>query len=84
MSNLEPKYTFFDSVEQMLAPESLGKVLSQPITHVEVQPMTGHSGLAGGKLSYVNTDAGQHVLKRMSITSDWVMFARGMGMIGPY
>jgi hypothetical protein len=75
MSNLEPKYTLFDSVEQMLARERLGKLLSQPITHVEIQPMTGHSGLAGGKLSYVNTDAGQYVLKRMSITSDWVMFA---------
>src|SRR5262245_30053942 len=75
MSNLEPKYTLFDSVEQMLAPETLSQLLHKTVTHVEIQPMNGHSGLAGGQLSYVNTDAGQLVLKRMSITSDWVMFA---------
>lgn len=75
MPNLEPKYTLFDSVEQMLAPERLGKLLSQPITHVEIQPLNGHSGLAGGRLSYVNTDTGRLVLKQMSIHSDWVMFA---------
>ena len=72
---LEPKYILFDSVEQMLAPETLSDLLSKPVTRVGCQPMNGHSGLAGGQLSYVDTNAGRMVLKRMSIASDWIMFA---------
>jgi hypothetical protein len=75
MSNLEPKYALFDSVEQMLSPGTLSKLLSQPVTRIDSRPMNGHSGLAGGQLSYVDTDAGRYVLKRMSIDSDWIMFA---------
>jgi len=74
MPSLEPKYNLFDSVDHMLAPEALSELLSKPVTRVEVQPMNGHSGLAGGQLSYVDTDAGRLVLKRMSIASDWIMF----------
>jgi hypothetical protein len=72
---LEPKYTLFDNVEEMLAPEMLSDLLSKPVTRVDCQPMNGHSGLAGGQLSYVDTNAGRLVLKRMSIASDWIMFA---------
>ena len=76
MSKLpEPKYTLFDSVDEMLIPEALSVLLSQPVTRVDCQPMNGHSGLAGGQLSYVDTNAGRLVLKRMSIASDWIMFA---------
>ena len=56
MSNLEPKYSVFDSVEQMLAPNALSESLSKPVTYVDVYPMNGHSGLAGGQLSYVDTN----------------------------
>lgn len=73
--NLEPKYTVFDNVEQILAPETLSKLLSKPITHVECQPMKEHSGLAGGQLSYVDTNVGRLVLKQMSMHSDWIMFS---------
>ncbi|HNB50962.1 MAG TPA: phosphotransferase [Anaerolineales bacterium] len=75
MINLEPKHAIFDSVEQMLAPQTLTDLLSHPVTRVDIHPMNGHSGLAGGLLSFVDTDAGRLVLKRMSIASDWVMFA---------
>ena len=51
MSNLEPRYTLFDSVEEMLAPETLSELLSKPVTRVSWRPMNGHSGLAGGQLS---------------------------------
>ena len=74
-SQLEAKYELFDCLEELLAPETLSELLSQPVTRVEIQPMNGHSGLAGGQLSYVDTDAGRLVLKRMSITSDWIMFS---------
>jgi len=75
MTHLEPKYTIFDSVEQMLAPNALSKLLSKPVTHVEVHLMNGHSGLAGGQLSYVNTNSGRMVLKQMSVQHDWMMFS---------
>jgi len=75
MSNLELKYSVFDSVEQMLAPNALSESLSKSVTHVNVHPMNGHSGLAGGRLSYVDTNIGRMVLKQMSIHSDWIMFS---------
>jgi hypothetical protein len=75
MSSLEPKYSVFDSVEQMLAPNALSESLSKPVAYVDVHPMNGHSGLAGGRLSYVDTNSGRMVLKQMSMHSDWIMFS---------
>ena len=75
MTTLEPKYTLFDSVEQMLAPETLSELISQPIIWVDCQSITEHNGVAGGKLSYVNTNAGRLVLKQMSLKHDWLMYA---------
>ena len=77
MSNLATKYTLFNSVEDMLTPPALSQLLSRTITRVACQPLDGHSGLAGGRLSYVNTNLGRFVLKQMSIASDWIMFASG-------
>lgn len=71
----ETKYTVFDSLEKMLSTETLSNLLSKTITHVDIQPMNGHGGLAGGYLSYVNTNNGRLVLKQMSIEYDWIMFA---------
>jgi hypothetical protein len=73
--NLEPKHTLFGSVDQLLAPKTLSKLISKHVTHVEIEPMNGHSGLAGGQMNYVNTNVGRMVLKRMSSKSDWIMFA---------
>jgi hypothetical protein len=76
MSNLcEPQHAVFDSIEEMLAPGTLSDLLSRSVTRVACQPMNGHSGLAGGRLSYVNTNLGRFVLKQMSIDFDWIMFA---------
>jgi hypothetical protein len=75
MSILEPKHALFGSIEQMLAPECLSKLVSQPITSVDCQPINGHSGLAGSKLIYVDTNVGRFVLKQMSMDTDYIMFA---------
>ncbi len=32
--NLEPKYALFDSVDQMLTPETLSELLTKPVTRV--------------------------------------------------
>jgi hypothetical protein len=75
MAKLESKYTLFGGLEEMLDPKTLSELLTKSITRVGCQPMNGHSGLAGGQLSFVNTNIGRYVLKRMSIESDWIMFA---------
>jgi hypothetical protein len=64
----------FNSVEEMLAPEAMSALLSRQVTRVEQRPMNEHGGVAGGHLSYVDTNAGCFVLKRMSKASDWLMF----------
>jgi hypothetical protein len=75
VSDLEPQYTLCHSVAEMLIPATLSELLARSVTRVACQPMDGHSGLAGGRLSYVNTNLGRFVLKQMSIDSDWIMFA---------
>jgi hypothetical protein len=73
---LDLKHSVFDTVDQMLAPEALSELLCQPVTRVDCcQPMNGHSGLAGGQLTYADTNAGRLVLKRTSIKSDWIMLS---------
>lgn len=75
LKQLQSRNELFDSAEEMLSPESLSSLLSEPVAHVERRPMSSHNGLAGGRLSYVDTDNGRYVLKRMSIDSDWLMYA---------
>ena len=75
MSILEPKHALFGSIEQLLAPECLSKLVSQPITGVYRHSMDGHPGLAGGQLTYVDTNIRRFVLKQMSMDTDYIMFA---------
>ena len=75
MKKLEAKYTLFDSIEEMLAPDTLSDLLSKPVSRVDCQPITEHGGVAGSKLSYVDTDAGRLILKQMSLKHDWLMYA---------
>ncbi len=75
MTIIEPKYRLFESVEQMLSADTLSELLSKHVTRVNCKPMNGHTGLAGGRLSYVITNAGRLVLKQMSIHTDWLMFS---------
>ena len=72
---VEARYTLFNSVAEMLSPEVLSSLISTPVSCVERRPMADHNGLAGGRFSYVDTDNGRYVLKRMSIDSDWLMYA---------
>jgi len=72
-SHLEPKHTVFESLEEMLAPETLSQLLSEPVTSVKIHPIEDHGGLADGRLNYVDTDATRLVLKQMSVKHDWIM-----------
>jgi len=74
MSSLEPKYTLFDSIEDMLAHESLSELLARPVTQVEcaVPEIWGN---AGSEFTFVDTNVCRLVLKTMSMESDYEMFA---------
>jgi len=74
-SHLEPKQTVLESLEVMLAPETLSELLSQRVTRIDCQPISEHAGLAGSKLSYVDTNVGRFVLKQMSVKHDWIIYA---------
>jgi len=74
LKQLEAQYTLYDSLDEMLAPETLSELLAKPVSRVEIQPMTDHGGVAGGNLYYVETDAVRLVLKRMSMAYDYLMY----------
>jgi hypothetical protein len=57
----------------MLLPDTLSSLLSKPVSVVECRPISNHNGMAGGRLSYVDTDNGRYLLKSMSIYTDWLM-----------
>ena len=75
LQQMEAQHTLHGSLEEMLVPETLSELLSEPVSSVEIHPMMNHGGLAGGRFYYVDTDAGRLVLKRMSMAHDWQMYA---------
>ena len=56
MKLIEKTHKLFDSVEEMLAPETLSDLLTRPVTDVDCPPITKHGGVAGSKLGYVDTN----------------------------
>ena len=73
LKQLESRHELFDSAAEMLSPESLSSLLSTPVSRVKCRSMDNHNGVAGGRLSYVDTNSGRYVLKSMSINYDWIM-----------
>jgi ubiquinone/menaquinone biosynthesis C-methylase UbiE len=74
LNQVVEKYKLYDSLEEMLSPETLSELLSEPVSSLKIRPITDHGGVAGGRLYYVETDAGRFVLKRMSLEHDYLMF----------
>ncbi len=72
-------YQLFDSVEALIAPETLAMLAKQPVSDVRCTPMAG--GLSGSRLSTIDATGqeakGQKrhrfILKRMSSRFDWQM-----------
>jgi len=73
---LEVKHTLFDSLEEMLAPETLSKLTGASISHVHCCPLE-KQGASGSKLITVEVDSNptshRYVLKRISQSTDWMM-----------
>ena len=62
LQQMEAQHTLHGSLEEMLVPETLSELLSEPVSSVEIQPMMNHGGEAGSKLFYVGTDDSRLVL----------------------
>lgn len=73
IKQLEAKYTVFDSIEDMLSPNSLSNLEHQTVNNVQETSLQEHGGLAGARISYIDTNVGRYVLKRMSKATDYLM-----------
>lgn len=70
------RYKLYDSVNELIAPETMRFLTGDAVTYVRCVPMP--SGLSGSQVIRVETEGNSHrrfVLKRMSPESDWVMQA---------
>ena len=70
-------YKLFDSVDELLAPETLTALTGERVKYVRCLPMEG--GFSGSALLAVEANGDKRisrfVLKRMSLQSDWIMDA---------
>ena len=72
------KYELFESVEQMLAPETMSELSGKSIRYVRYNPME-KQGASGSQLMAVEAESNptkeHYVLKRLSRSIDWMMVA---------
>ena len=72
------KYKRYDTVEEMLAPETLSEILQTPVSYVRCLPYGGKTGHSNSQIQVVEIENGtktRFILKRMSFATDWIMIA---------
>ena len=72
------KYKRYDTVEEMLAPETLSKILQTPVSYVRCLPYGGKTGHSNSRIQIVEIESEtktHFILKRMSFATDWIMIA---------
>lgn len=72
MGKYEAKYTLFDSLEEMLSPETLSIILECPVSNVTCRPFENSNGFSGNQLFYVEAGGHKLILKRMRPAFDWL------------
>jgi hypothetical protein len=72
MQNLAPKYTLFNSINEMLAAETLSDLLNRKVFHVTMQPFDSTNGFSSNQLFHVEADGQKLVLKRLRPSVDWL------------
>lgn len=75
IKQLEAKYTLFDSIEKLLAPDTLSNLLNKRILHVDYQPFTSSDSFSGSRFYNVKADDVRLVMKRMNLSQDWISIA---------
>ena len=69
---LEAKYTLFESIEEMLSPDTLCTILQRPVSQVTCEPFDDSGGLSGSLLYRVAADDQPLIMKRLRPTRDWI------------
>jgi hypothetical protein len=75
LTQLEDKHTLFDSLEEMISPEVMSRLLERHVAQVTCQPFDSPGGFSGNQLLHVNADGSPLVLKRMRTAHDWISIA---------
>ena len=69
---LEEKHTIFDSVDEMLSPESLSRLLKRSVTRIDCAPFESSNGFSANQLFHVTADDQSLVMKGMRPGKDWL------------
>ncbi len=72
IKQLEAKYTLFDSVEAMLASETLSGILNRRVSQIGCQPFASSEAFSGSQLYKVTADDVRLVMKRINLSQDWI------------
>jgi hypothetical protein len=75
IQQLKAKYTLFDSVEELLAPETLSDLLNTCVSQVNYQPFVSSDSFSGSRLYNVTADDVLLVMKRINLSQDWISIA---------
>ena len=67
------RHELYGHLDDMLAPETLSRLVGKPVRQVQRAPLGDHDGVAGGKLTRITSDAGTFILKQMDASHDYVM-----------
>jgi hypothetical protein len=67
----EAKHTLYNSVDEMLSPESLSRLLERSVTQIDCTPFESSNGFSGNELFHVMVDDQPLVMKGMRLGKDW-------------
>jgi hypothetical protein len=72
------KYELYNSVDELLSPETMSFLTGQAIRETQISPIADQVGISGSRIMWVTTDDGdgpRYVLKQMRFDWDWIMVA---------
>jgi hypothetical protein len=75
LKQLEARYPVFDSVEAMLTPDLISKILNRNVVHITREAFKPDGAFSGSQLFKVTADNQPLVLKRMRPSQDWMTLA---------
>ena len=75
LKQLEAKHELFASLDEMLSPRTLSRLVQKQVADINVIPLVDNGGVSGSRFSAVETDGGWFFLKHMSSDYDFIMTA---------
>lgn len=68
------RHELYSHLDELLAPETLSRLVGKPVRQVKRTPLSEHDGVAGGKLTRITSDAGAFIVKQMDASYDYSMW----------